>query len=388
MKARIPRIILLLPALSFLYLLHFSFKIPTNLFEIIIYLVAIASFITSQKSWKLSSKEQLFALVVLVLCIIGTVVSPHRTEALGIVKGWVVPALLMAKMLSFTIKYREDVKLLIRGMMWQGAGVAAVAIVQQIPAVAEWWSRQAPDLGQYLLNHRSTSIFNSPNSAAMLLVPAIIISRFATKGWERFAWYLVLAIGLIATGSQAGLLAAVIGLVLQDLVEKKRLKFAYGLGLVSLLLVNPIVLSLVAMRNPNNEDIRVHIWHTAWKLITNHPILGNGLTSFHDVFQAATLHQPNFDEFITPYALHPHNIFLYTWFLFGIVGLLVLIFVIVRAFAISLKQQRPHQLLAAVLLLAFIVHGMVDNNLWKNDTIIWFTAIIMLCYIGKLEARE
>lgn len=109
-----------------------------------------------------------------------------------------------------------------------------------------------------------------------------------------------------------------------------------------------------------------------------HPIFGLGLQRFYDAFHAFTLHQVNFDEYITPYAVHPHNILLYTWFLFGLLGLAGLIFGLVRVLLYAYRRTTPQTTIGAVLIMAFIIQGMVDNNLWKNDLIIWFVVSLLL----------
>jgi O-antigen ligase len=238
---------------------------------------------------------------------------------------------------------------------------------------------------------RSPALFNSPNAAGMILAPALLVAFYVSRtdsqksGQRKDADIinlliaLVVMLGLFATGSRGGVAASALAIAVWWLWEKRK-GLAYGVGLIGLLIINPVVLSLIGLRNPDHLDVRVPIWHKTWDLLVAHPVFGLGLRSFHDAFAAFTLHQINYDQFITPYAVHPHNIFLYTWFLFGLLGLLGLLFLLGKAFYVAYLSPGLASRLGACLLLALVIQGMVDNTLWKNDLIVWFVVAFILVH--------
>ncbi len=379
-RERISNLVLLLPGLSFLYLIHFSlFGIPTNVLEILIYAFAIAAWVAYPKWRTLHSAEIISLIIVAMVAIIGFVVSPDKHTALGIIKGWVVPLCLSYWMFSRALT-EGTVTVMIRGMRAQGIGLAVLGLVQLIPAVATRWSVGVPETSQYLTVHRVVGLFNSPNALAMVLVLSLVASLVLLKRASDLWVVGVIGAAILATGSRGGVVAAILATVLWLLWSAGKKRLSLGVFATTLLLYNPIVLTFVALRHPDNADIRVHIWQKSWGLITSHPIFGIGLTSFHDTFQQFTLHQPNFDEFITPYAVHPHNIFLYTWLLFGLAGLVGLVGLIGIAVRSAYRRKSATAALGAVLLMAFVILGMVDNSLWKNDLVIWFAAALTLAF--------
>lgn len=382
-------LVLLLPALSLLYLVHFSVAdIPTNMFEVLIYLLAIAAWFI-HPSWRKLERNEIIGLVcILALSGIELFMSDSQRTGFGMVKGWILPALLAYWMISRSLTKQAAYELLVLGMMIQGFVLATLAILQRFSFIARWWADHVPDTAQYVLFERSVGFFNSPNAAAMILAPAFIASFAFLKGKDFWLVSLVLAAGLVATGSRAGIIAAILAALTFWLLQKRAIIKAYAVVLAGVVAFNPITLTLLANHNVNDADIRVHIWNKSWQMLLQHPIFGFGLTSFHDSFQAFTLHQINFDEFITPLAVHPHNIFLYTWFLFGIVGVLALVYLFVRAFASLGLKPSLYQALGASLLIAFLIQGMVDNSLWKNDLIIWFVAALLLCVTPQKSSLD
>ncbi len=380
MKDQLRKLILWLPGLSILYLLRFHIgPLPTNVFEVLVYLTAIAAWFTypQWRTVKLSPSSKGLWVLGIAVVIAAVLVSPTR-EALGIIKGWLVPAVLAYWMLRHALQSEKDYKAMLKAMVWQGVLVAVVAMLQRLHPVSTWWSNQWPDTAQYLFTGRAVSLFNSPNAAAMILVPSLIIMRYLHNKTTDYTPALLILLGLLATDSRGGLIAAIVGLLVYGLWQRKQTQFGVSLSLVSLLLFNPVVLTYLGSGDLNNADIRIHIWRKSWELALAHPVVGIGLGSFQTMFHQFTLHQPNFDEFITPYALHPHNVLLYVWLSFGLVGLVGFVYLLFRSLSSSVRLGTPHSLLGGALIIAMLVHGMVDTTIFKNDLIIWFVVALVL----------
>lgn len=363
--------------------------LPTNVFEVLVYLLAITSVILNPSWRKLSKPEKLALAIIALISLISLIVSPSKRDALGIMKGWIVPAMLVYWMLKNAITNEKDAKLMLRWMVIQGALVAIIAIAQQIPAVQQWWIKQYPDLGQYLNTGRAVGLYNSPNAAAMILVPALIIcwqlqSRSLDNAkpdkidWINFLIFIITALGLYETKSRGGFIALIVGLIVYILWIKRQRVWAHIIVVGTFLISNPIVYSIVAKRNPNNMDIRVNIWQKSWELIQHNWFLGVGLGNFHNKFAEYTLHQPNYDEYITPYAIHPHNIILYICLSFGLLGIFGFVYFIYWLHKSTLGTKSPLAMLGAVLILTMLIHGMIDLTIFKNDLIIWFATAVVL----------
>lgn len=382
-------VILLLPALSLLYLVHFTVAgIPTNVFEVLIYLLAITAWVIHPAWRKLHRNELMGLALIVVLTGIELLISDQRRTGLGMVKGWIIPALLAYWMVSRSLISKPAFAKLTLGMVAQGFVLAVVTISQRFGVVAHWWAAHYPTTAPYVLFERSVGFFNSPNACAMILAPALVVSLAFLKRKDFWLASLVIAAGLVATGSRAGMIAAISSTLVFWLLQKHAVIKAYAVMVAGVVVFNPITLTLLANRNANDADIRVHIWNKSWLMLLQHQFGGYGLTSFQDHFRAFTLHQINFDEFITPFAVHPHNIFLYTWFLFGILGLLALLYMIVRAFTRIGNNPTLTQAVGAALLVCFLIQGMMDNSLWKNDLIIWFVVALLLCLTPQKSSSD
>ena len=125
-------------------------------------------------------------------------------------------------------------------------------------------------------------------------------------------------------------------------------------------------------------DIRVSIWQKSWELAQQNWLFGIGLGNFQNKFEEYTLHQINYDEFITPYAVHPHNILLYIWLSFGILGLIGFGYLIFMALRSAIYQKTAWAAIGGVLILTMLIHSMIDMTIFKNDLIIWFVVALVL----------
>ena len=141
------------------------------------------------------------------------------------------------------------------------------------------------------------------------------------------------------------------------------------------------------------SDARISIWHSALRMGRDHPILGVGPDNFlyyySDDKSCAPGHMipwyyrrdndagqhVNFDRCIS----HPHNLFLDFWLSTGILGLLAALLLLglfavlgVRAFRLAEAGWRGPLLAVLVAMLAFAVHGQVDNSYFLPDLAVLF----------------
>ena len=78
--------------------------------------------------------------------------------------------------------------------------------------------------------------------------------------------------------------------------------------------------------------------------------------------------------------LHPHNIFLMFWLSAGLLGLVSFLWLIAMLFSIVFRistddGRKRLGVICATMLLAILVHGLVDTPIWKNDLALQFWMI-------------
>jgi O-antigen ligase len=114
-------------------------------------------------------------------------------------------------------------------------------------------------------------------------------------------------------------------------------------------------------------------------MLRDHPITGIGLADFQIQLQR---YAPTLNESHT----HPHNLLLNLWLNLGILGLIVfaaVFAVLIAAIVRGLRQGRDREFYllfcaAAAGVTGILVHGLVDNVIWKNDLALQFWTLTAL----------
>lgn len=385
MKYLIALICLALPA----YLIRFSiFGIPTTALEILIYIVFIIGLVNIKKAAKIPRAYLWPAGLLLVAALISVWVSPDKRTALGELKAFFIDPILVWWLAVSYLK-TDDTKWLIAGLAGSSLIVSAHAIWQKI-------------IGQVTADGRVVGIFGySPNYLALFLAPIIIVSSiwYLVSGWQKknywrfgFGIFLLIVnlVALYLSGSRGGLLALGGGIVFYLIVRfwpiiKQKLWLKVGIGLI---IAASIIVAAWAFR-PNfslsgdsgsrivsSDNVRWQIWETAWELGLKHPVWGVGLGNFQNAFNELTQNRVNFPEFITPWALTPHNLFLMFWLTTGLLGLAAGIWLIAYGIWIGLKNPNPQKIIILSALAVIILQGLVDTPYFKNDLSVLFWLVI------------
>ena len=139
----------------------------------------------------------------------------------------------------------------------------------------------------------------------------------------------------------------------------------------------------LAFDRQSSSSVRVQTWTISLKLIEENPFLGLGLGRFQTVYEergAELLGTEPYEETM----LHPHNLVLATWANAGMIGVISLAWLIVAVFW-SLKnkklsiEERRFVALVLTMFLVVLLHGVVDQPLWKNDlALIWWMIICLV----------
>lgn len=234
---------------------------------------------------------------------------------------------------------------------------------------------------------RVLGVFRHPNNLALYLDRIVLIlaglAIFLPSSRRRWAYALLIvppAIALALTFSRGALATAGIGLLILALVSRNRrviLPVAAGLGLVAVAGIALLRVERFTSAIDPASWTRLSVWRSAIAMIRDHPIFGVGLDQF--------LYQYN-PKYVLPeawserYTSHPHNILLDYWTRLGIMGVIAAGWLIIRFFQLSRDllwrvNSGPARALAAGVfgsMVAFVLHGLVDNSYFLMDLALMF----------------
>ncbi len=361
-------LVVLLAGLLPLYVIRFPlFGIPTNLFEVGVWITAL--FVIPdllRPSVALGEggirnprphMSAVFILLFLIAAAISTIVSPVTRSSLGILKSWVVTPILFGVLVRIT----ADKKAIIGSLILSGLIVALFG------------------LSQIHGFNRIYSIYDVPNSLALFLVPiSVLAALIGSKTNNRLYQYAagVMIIAIILTQSLGAIIALIGTMIvggfvgrhthpLQLPLEKGEriatspplfkgrlggvrknswrifafLFIAMAIFLLSFTLSGRLSYLISPLINPNTTNsvtVRMQLWDIGAHLIRQHPILGIGLGQFEPAYQAELYgrlaEQANEANAATSYKLasefvfrDPHNWIISFWLNLGILGLIAFI---------------------------------------------------------------
>lgn len=373
-------ILVLLPT----YLVRFSiFGIPTTLLEILIYLTFLVWLIS--RGWKkLPRPHNTYYIILATFLFAGLLsvfISPDHRAAAGLFKAYFFDGFLMFLMVASC----RDKNLLINALIFSGLWVSLQAIYQKIT-------------GQVTADNRVLGVFNeNPNYLALYLAPIAVLGfgKFVQlvklnklgKLVPRIACSLLLATcyftALAVSGSRGALLAVAAGIlfVLFFTFRKKIIRVI----LIVLFLIGVITTVYAFRPIPNalnragqSSNIRALVWQVSWEMVKEKPILGYGLANFQNAFTQRMDGVPNFNEYISPMARYPHNLYLALWLETGIIGLISLMGLIGLIFLVFRQNKNYVTIAVAAAVFTILIYGFVDTPFFKNDLAILFWTLIAL----------
>lgn len=425
--------VVILVGLLPLYIVRFSvFGIPTNLFEVGVWCVAIVS---AGKTLRVNEKtrrveealraipKHILILIALFLlsAIISTAISPIPLSSIGILKGWVITPIVFGFLVYIARSKAPIGKTL--GVNGKTPSVEEIGVINSL--ILSSLVVALFGLSQINGFNRIYSLYDVPNSLALFLVPVATLALWiGIWGSNTFYKYsaLVMLIAIIFTQS----LGAIIALIGTFLVAwrvffplyKGRKYGAFIFLTLSLVAIAVFVFSgrfaylispLIRPNTTNSITVRMQLWDIGIDLIKKHPILGIGLGQFEPAYQAElsgrfeTYNQlPHFAQGLrgAPQAEYvfrdPHNWIISFWLNLGGLGLLA--FVCLNSISIkhalllrskfsqpaeaSAKEGGPHTIYVqaiALALISLLIFGLFDTIYWKNDlSALWWMLIFIL----------
>jgi O-antigen ligase len=242
-----------------------------------------------------------------------------------------------------------------------------------------------------------------PNYLAAVLVPALVLAGALAVGATRVkracltVAVLIIAVGIAATQSRGGLVAAGI-MALAALVIWRGRRLAIlavilvaTVGTVGFVLTSSSALSRIETGNQGSG--RTDVWQIAWRIVHTHPLFGVGLAQFPEVSPQYT-RQPgalDYVNLIVEKQIVVHNLYLQLWAETGAVGLLMLIVLLVVSMAggmhaiRSFERQRDPQMLALARSALLALLGILAANFFLSDITnrqLWF----LVAFCGGLAS--
>lgn len=313
-----------------------------------------------------------FFLSGLVLAYVSNLTAGNWLSGAGMVKSYFLLPLISAFCITFLV---NSEKMTIRGI-----ALAYYCYSTALGLVGLGWLLAR----QLTYDHRLTVFFESPNFLAMALSPGIIIGLYFFIHHQEHRMTVLLSsapqiVALWATDSLGAALgmAAAMAILLLAAWSKQIFYAIFTLSLATL----AIILSLPAILTsfgytpaspPSSADSRLAIYRSAGQILENHWFIGIGPGNFQSTYLSYQRFFPPYPQWAVP---HPHNLLLAVWTELGVLSFLSFCYLL--AWRLS-HLPKDHALLILALASYFLVHGLVDTTLWKNDLAQFFWIIVLL----------
>ena len=141
-----------------------------------------------------------------------------------------------------------------------------------------------------------------------------------------------------------------------------------------------ILTGSVAYKYDNSVASRGDIWRMNLAFVKQHPILGVGLNEYQSWFSlnAEKVLGHAYKEVQPP--PHPHNFFMGFYANLGILGFVAMLILVIGIFwRYKFDPENP----ALFILLAIMIHGLIDAYYWKQEIAYIFWMVILMAYLYR-----
>jgi O-antigen ligase len=323
--------------------------------------------------------------------------SAHLREAAREYRTVVLEAGVFYGLLRVMVRGRRGVWHVVDAWVLGGAAIAAVGIYQWafghnvITADGVW---------------RVRGYYGSPNNLALYLgrvLPlAVAIGAFGASlsredRWRRWFYGLaaaILAVAILLTYSRGAWLVGVPAALLFLAALRGRRTLAVTAGVFLLVAVAVVVivgpgrLTSLLDTSEGTTFFRLQLWQSSWAMVRDHPLLGVGLDNFLYFYRSQYVLPTAWEEFNLS---HPHNLVLDFWLRLGVLGVVLLGWLLVAFFRKGWRAYRrlPEGLDRLLILglmagmVNFVAHGLVDNAFFLVD--LAFVFVLMLALVQNAD---
>jgi O-antigen ligase len=252
---------------------------------------------------------------------------------------------------------------------------------------------------------RVRGFYGSPNNLAIylgrLFPLGVAVAVWGQRGQRRWAYALaalVMALALFLTYSRGAWVVGVpASLLFLAAMRGRRALVAAGAVLVVLAIA--VVLIVGAGRLTSLFDtmegttfFRLQLWQSSWAMLRDQPLLGVGLDNFLYAYRSHYVLPTAWEEFDLS---HPHNLVFDFWLRLGLLGLLILVWLLVAFFRQGWRAyRRLPESYARLLTLGlmggmvnFVAHGLVDNAFFLVDLAFAFALMLALIQVTAGEQQ-
>ena len=333
--------------------------------------------------WKIGN---LPIILILLASAISIFFSPNLSAGAGIWKAYFLEPILFFIVVINVAKNDHDRENILWALGLAALPIIFLAIYQKFTAFG------IAEPGWILASQRRvTSIFSSPNAVGLLIGPITLIY----SGWVfddlknigktliKIFFIIFALLALVFTVSQGTWLGLAAGLafVLFFAWNKKLTIILLTLIAIICLGLPPIqnkIFPILTFQDASGQN-RIVLWQMAQNYLLASPknfIFGAGLNGF------AQIQNQLRDPLKMEPLLYPHNIFLNFWLETGLLGLIGLVWIMVRSlkklFLDANLRIISYRLGLAAALIGLIIHGLIDVPYFKNDLAVLFWIIIGL----------
>lgn len=361
--------------------------IPMTLLEAFIILLTLVWLVQTVRTQRRIDVPYAWAVGAFVLAgTIAMIVSVDVRAGLGLWKAYIIEPVFVYVVYMNTIRTEKDQRQIHWAFIVLLLLVGAGALLQAVG-----WM-QIPEPYASEIPRRVTSVYPFPTAIGKIADQLIVFSlTFVVFAWSAlraqlrrrlFGFLLAGGIGiasLFLSVNRGALLGVLASIFLFALLSRRRM-IVLSLCAVACaaLLFVPVVhteIEKVFTRTDTSTDVRVVMWQGTWRLIMHHPITGAGLGGF------PTLYNEYRDASHVELFPNPDSLYLTLWSEMGLYGVLAFFWIFgiwARSAwrAIHTSPSGSYRWLlgvaASAVLIAFLVHGVVDTPYFKNDLAVFF----------------
>jgi len=356
--------------------------LPTTLLEVaILATIAVFAVETVQQRLPVEWRGPLTppAILFIVAGAISVLVSGDHRAALGLFRAYFLEPAAFFLVVAAVASTPRRAGLILLGF---GAG-AAVAAILNAAVVLDAIRHHVLDLA----TTPPVVIYQTANAVSLYLIPLVAMAAailvHGRGRAERWLSGLFLAVALPACllsfsrGGYLALAAVALGLAISHRWAKVLVPgvVVAALAVSQVPLIRHRIAYELHMVPGNTLDFRLRIWGQTLRMLSHSPVLGIGLSYYQQAMG------PYWQDL--PKVIYPHNIVLNFWAVTGLLGLAGFFWLAIRAFVLGWRgwrrhpaEWRPYDLGVMLVLVAMVVHGLVDVPFFKNDLSFEFWALL------------
>ncbi len=309
--------------------------------------------------------------------------SLNIISGLGLWRAFVLEPILVFFILRIVLETKEDRERFLHHLYFTVIGISIWSLWQFVTGhgIPSPWDVPIAD------GRRATGLFPFPNAVALFVVPicAYAAARFSKrKEWLSGLTFLAGLLAVVLAKSDGGLIALVSASIFALLFSSWGRKLAFIIFVVGGIIfatqpdIRATMVREVTFQTWSGQ-VRLTIWKETWEMLKEHPVLGAGFAGYPAVF--VEYHKATYIEIFQ----YPHTILFNVWSETGIFGVLAFGWIL---FAWARIAPRESKIATFAVIIAILIHGLVDVPYFKNDLAMLFWILIFLTTTTRIDVKE